>query len=693
MPTLKLNGKDVEFDAGMTVLQVCEQEGIEIPRFCYHERLEIAGNCRMCLVEVRPGPPKPQASCALPAGDKMEVFTSSDMVKRAREGVMEFMLVNHPLDCPVCDQGGECDLQDQAYGYGAGQSRYCEDKRAVEDKYMGPIVKATMTRCIHCTRCVRFSESVAGVPALGQVGRGQHAEITTYIEQAIDSELSGNLIDLCPVGALTSKPYAFKARPWELKKTESIDVMDAVGSNIRVDSRGNAVMRVLPRLHEDVNEEWISDKTRYACEGLQRQRLDRPYVRNKEGKLVPATWDEAFDAIKKRINGIPADRIAALAGNLACTESMVALKDLMAALGSYNIDCRQDGARLDASDRGGYLFNTTIAGLEQADVIVLIGTNPRHEAPLVNARIRKRFLRGGLKVYNIGNAHDLTYPVEELGKDANIIEQAARGKHPLFDVLKNAKNPVIILGMGALARDDGAEILEVTKFLAQNTAVIQEGWNGFNVLHTAAARVGGLDVGFVPSKDGKGIVRIIEGIQKEEISVLYLLGVDEIDTDYFGKAFVIYQGHHGDIGAGRADVVLPGAAYTEKDATYVNMEGRPQRALKAVAAPGEAKEDWKIIRALADVLGVALPFTTIDDVRARMVALAPQLAECDVIAPAVWKKAPTSLPSVVIGKEAFEEVVSNFYMTDPISRVSPTMVACVKEIVAPKQKDKGKKVA
>jgi NADH-quinone oxidoreductase subunit G len=693
MPTLKLNGKDVEFEAGMTVLQVCEQEGIEVPRFCYHERLEIAGNCRMCLVEVRPGPPKPQASCALPAGDKMEVITTSDMVKRAREGVMEFMLVNHPLDCPICDQGGECDLQDQAFSYGSGQSRYCEDKRAVEEKYMGPIVKATMTRCIHCTRCVRFAESVAGVPALGQVGRGQHAEITTYIEQAIDSELSGNLIDLCPVGALTSKPYAFKARPWELKKTESIDVMDAVGSNIRIDSRGNAVMRVLPRLHEDVNEEWISDKTRYACEGLQRQRLDRPYIRSKEGKLVPASWDEAFDTIKKRLNGIPADRIAALAGNLACTESMVALKELMKALGSTNIDCRQDGARLDASDRASYLFNTTIAGLEQADVIVLVGTNPRTEAPLVNARIRKRFLRGGLKVYNIGNPHDLTYPVEELGRDVSVLEAAARGKHALSDVLKDAKNPVMILGMGALARDDGAEILEVAKFLAQQTAVIQDGWNGFNILHTAAARVGGLEIGFVPGSNGRGIVRIIEGIAKEEISVLYLLGVDEIDTDYFGKAFVIYQGHHGDIGAQRADVVLPGCAYTEKDATYVNMEGRAQRAVKAVSAPGEAKEDWKIIRALSEVLGVTLPLNSLEDVRARMVELAPQLAECDVIVPATWKPAPTSLRSVVIGTDALEDVIPNFYMTDPISRVSPTMAACVKEIVVPKQKEKGKKVA
>ncbi len=692
MPTLKLNGVDVEFEAGMTVLQVCEQEGIEIPRFCYHERLEIAGNCRMCLVEVRPGPPKPQASCALPAGDKMEVFTASDMVTRAREGVMEFMLLNHPLDCPICDQGGECDLQDQAFTYGSGKSRYCEDKRAVEPKYMGPIVKTEMTRCIHCTRCVRFAEQIAGVPALGQLGRGQHAEISTYIEQAIDSELSGNLIDLCPVGALTSKPYAFKARPWELKSTESIDVLDAVGSNIRIDSRGNAVMRILPRLNEEVNEEWISDKTRYACDGLQRQRLDRPYIR-KDGKLVPATWDEAFGAIKKRLNGIPGDRIAALAGNLACTESMVALKDLMAKLGSHNIDCRQDGARLDALNRSEYLFNTTIAGLEEADVIVLVGTNPRTEAPLVNARIRKRYLKGGLKVYNIGNPHDMTYPVEQLGNDASVLEQAARGKHALKAILDGAKKPVIILGSGAIAREDGAEIIEVARFIASNTPVISEGWNGFNILHMAASRVGGLDVGFVPDKGGKGIVRIIEGIQKEEISVLYLLGVDEIDTEYFGKAFVIYQGHHGDIGAQRADVVLPAAAYTEKEATYVNMEGRPQRAYKAVEPVGDAKEDWKIIRALSDVLEASLPFNSLEDVRVRMVELAPHLAHLDVVTPATWKSTDKALKSVEIGKEPFEEVMSNFYMSDPISRVSPTMAACVKEILLPKQKGKGKKAA
>ena len=584
MPKLTLDGKEVEFEQGMTVLQVCEQGGVEIPRFCYHEKLEIAGNCRMCLVEVKPGPPKPAASCAMPAGDGMEVSTNSEMVKNAREGVMEFLLINHPLDCPICDQGGECDLQDQAFTYGGGRSEYNECKRSVEDKYMGPIIKPHMTRCIHCTRCVRFAESIAGVPELGQVGRGEHAEITTYVEGAISSELSGNMIDLCPVGALTSKPYAFKARPWELQKTESIDVMDAVGSNIRIDSRGNAVMRILPRLHEDINEEWISDKTRYVCDGLQRQRLDKPYVR-KGGKLEVASWSEAFAAIAKQLKGLPAEKTAALAGNLVCTESMFALKNLMKSLGSGNLDCRQDGAQISYENRADYLFNTTIAGLEDADLILLVGTNPRFEAPLVNARIRKTYLSKGIKVYNIGNEHDLTYPVTELGANPQILADIASGKHDLAKEIAAAKNPVIILGMGALARSDGEDIFKTAKFLATNSPIISDDWNGFNILHDAAARVGGLDIGFVPqNKDDKGIVEIIESIESGDIEFLYLLGVDEIDTRYFGDAFVVYQGHHGDIGAERADVILPAAAYTEKSATYVNMEGRPQRTQKAVPA-------------------------------------------------------------------------------------------------------------
>lgn len=682
MPTLKIDGQEYEFEQGMSVIQVCDQNGIEIPRFCYHEKLQIAGNCRMCLVEVKPGPPKPQASCALPAADKMEVFTNTPMVKNAREGVMEFLLVNHPLDCPVCDQGGECDLQDQAVAYGSGTSRACgEHKRSVEDKYMGPLVKTVMTRCIQCTRCIRFTEDIAGTTELGATGRGNDMQITTYLERALTSELSANIIDLCPVGALTSKPYAFAARPWELKKTESVDVMDAVGSNIRVDSRGNAVLRVLPRLNEEINEEWISDKTRYACDGLQRQRLDRPYIRV-EGKLKPASWDEAFDAIAKRLEGVAGEKIAALAGDLACTESMVALRELMEKLGSGNMDCRQDGAHLDANDRASYLFNTTIAGLEQADLILLVGTNPRWEAPLVNARIRKRYLKGGLKVVNIGASHDLTYPVEELGNNPQLLEQIADGSHPLAKEIAAAKRPVIILGVGALARDDGADILAAAKHLASNSPMIQEGWNGFNLLHTAAARVGGLEVGFVPQEGGRDIAGIIEGISKGEVEVLYLLGVDEIDTKYFGNAFVIYQGHHGDIGASRADVVLPGAAYTEKNATYVNMEGRPQRAVQAVFPPGEAKEDWKILRALAERLGKQVGFNTLLEVRQLMVERAPQLAHLDAVTPAEWKPSPKALPKMAIAKEKFEDVIRNFYMTDAISRVSKTMAECTRVILS-----------
>lgn len=681
MPTLKIDGEEYDFEAGMTVIQVCDQNGIEIPRFCYHEKLQIAGNCRMCLVEVKPGPPKPQASCALPAGDKMEIFTQSDMVRRAREGVMEFLLINHPLDCPICDQGGECDLQDQAVAYGSGLSRYQEHKRSVEEKYMGPLVKTEMTRCIHCTRCIRFTEDVAGTMELGATGRGNHMEITTYIERALTSELSANIIDLCPVGALTSRPYAFAARPWELKKTESVDVMDAVGSNIRIDSRGNAVLRVLPRLNEEINEEWISDKTRYACDGLQRQRLDRPYLRI-DGKLTPASWDEAFAAIARRLEGVPGEKVAALAGDLACTESMVALRELMEKLGSGNMDCRQDGAKLDASDRASYRFNTTIAGLEEADLILLVGTNPRWEAPLVNARIRKRYLRGGLSVYHLGVPHDLSYPVEQLGNDPAVLEAIATGKHPLAQAIAVAKRPALILGMGALAREDGAEILAAARHLASRTPITQPDWNGFNILHTAAARVGGLDVGFVPQDGGRDIVGIFDGIAKGEVEVLYLLGVDEIDPRFFGDAFVIYQGHHGDHGASRADVILPGAAYTEKNATYVNMEGRPQRALQAVFPPGEAKEDWKIIRALSGHLGKPLFFSTLEEVRQCMLERAPHLAEVDAVAPAPWSTVPGAAPKLAISATPFEDVVRNFYMTDPISRVSKTMAECARVVLS-----------
>jgi len=673
MTKLTIDGKEIEVPAGSSVIQACEAAGVEIPHFCYHERLKIAGNCRMCLVEVSPGPPKPQASCALPVAEGMAVKTNTPMVKKAREGVMEFLLINHPLDCPICDQGGECDLQDQAMAYGTGISRYEENKRAVQDKYMGPLIKTQMTRCIHCTRCIRFAADVAGVPELGATGRGEHMEVGTYVEKALTSELSGNLVDICPVGALTSRPYAFVSRPWELRKTESIDVMDAVGSSIRVDSRQNTVLRVLPRLNEDINEEWISDKTRHACDGLRTQRLDRPYVR-KNGKLQEASWEEALEVAAEKIKTTSPTKIAAIAGDMACMESMQALKELVLSLGSPNLDCRQDGAKLDASDRASYLFNTGIAGIEQADVILLVGTNPRHEASIINARIRKTYLQGKLKVYAIGEKTDLTYKTQWLGNNPAVLNEIAFGKHALSETLKKAEHPMIILGQGALARSDGSEILRAARTIADNFGLVKEGWNGFNVLHMAAARVGGLDIGMVPQKGGKDVHEILQAARKSEIGVLYLLGADEINTSELGNAFVIYQGHHGDQSAHRADVILPGSAYTEKNATYVNTAGVTQHTAQAVFAPGEAREDWKIIRALSEAIGKTLPFDTLQQLRKRI----PQAK------PAAWK-AGLGDANAKIASQPFVYPVRNFYMTDPISRASRTMAECVSVLLEGKK--------
>ncbi len=671
MAKLTIDGVEIEVEDGITVLQACEEAGVEIPRFCYHERLSIAGNCRMCLVEMERAP-KPIASCAMPVGEGMVIKTNTETVRKARNGVMEFLLINHPLDCPICDQGGECDLQDQAMAYGFDRSRFKENKRAVKDKNLGPLVETHMTRCIHCTRCIRFSTEVAGVEVLGATGRGENMEVGTYVEKAIASELSANIIDLCPVGALTSKPYAFEARPWELVKTESVDVMDAVGSNIRVDCRGREVLRVLPVLNEDVNEEWISDKTRYACDGLTRQRLDRPYVR-KDGKLQPATWHEAFDAIGGRLRGTDGSKIAAIAGDLCDVEAMTALKDLMAALGSANTDCRQDGAQLSAGSRAGYVFNTTIAGIEDADACLLIGTNPRIEAPIVNARLRKRWVAGGFKVGVIGPQADLTYTYDYLGAGPQTLTEIANGTHPFAQILKDAERPMIVVGQGALAREDGAGVLAAARALADSVGAVGDGWNGFNVLHTAAARVGGLDIGFVPREGGRDVVGILNGAASGEIEVVYLLAADEVDSSKLANAFVIYQGHHGDVGAHAADVILPGAAYTEKDGTYVNTEGRVQRGRRAVDPPGDAREDWAIVRALSEVLGQTLPYNNITEVRARMVQIAPQLGEIDTVKPAIWADF-----GVVgnLGDAPFASPVGNFYMTDPISRASQTMAAC-----------------
>lgn len=663
MVKLTIDGIETEAEAGTVVIQAAETLGIEIPRFCYHERLAIAGNCRMCLVEVSPGPPKPQASCALPVGEGMVVKTNTPMVKKAREGVMEFLLINHPLDCPICDQGGECDLQDQSMYFGKGESRYPENKRAVADKYMGPLIKTTMTRCIHCTRCIRFTDDIAGIEEMGALNRGEHMEITSYLEKSLSSELSANVIDLCPVGALTSRPYAFTARPWELKKTESIDVLDAVGSNIRVDTRGLEVMRILPRNHDDVNEEWISDKTRYACDGLKMQRLDRPYIKQ-NGKLKPASWDEAFAAISRKFAKADPASIAAIAGDQADVESMWALKKLFALLGVENIDCRPAGNVLDSSNRSNYLFNSTIAGVDEADRILLVGANPRVEAPIINARIRKAYLNGA-QIANIGSEFNLTYKYKQLGESPKLLESKEVAKF-----FEGAKKPMVIIGQAALNRPDSEAILAA----AAKLDLQKDGWNGFNILHTAAARVGGLDVGFTPTQKGKATAEILQAAQNKEIKIVYLLEADEIDTNALKNAFVIYQGHHGDAGAKIADVILPGAAYTEKEATYVNTEGRVQRTQQAIFPPNEAREDWKIIRALSEILEQTLPFNNVDELRAAMFKEIPHLGVTDHIEPAKWQ-APKS-GSQKITDDKFEYPIGNFYQTCPISRNSKTMAEC-----------------
>jgi len=657
MPKLTVDGIEVEVPAGATVLQACEAAGKEIPRFCYHERLSIAGNCRMCLVEVKPGPPKPQASCALPAADKQEVFTQSPMVKKAREGVMEFLLINHPLDCPICDQGGECDLQDQSIAYGKGQSRFHENKRAVTDKYMGPIVKTTMTRCIQCTRCVRFAEEVSGIEEIGAIYRGENMQITSYLEQAVTSELSGNVVDLCPVGALTSKPYAFEARPWELKKTPGIDVMDAVGTNVRFDSRGPQVLRVLPRINEDVNEEWASDKTRHAVDGLVRRRLDRPYVRI-EGKLTETTWAEAFAAIKAVEAG---SSVAAIAGDQLDCETAFAAKALLGLMGSALLEGRQTGMDYDVSSLAAVNFNSTIAGIETADAILIVGSNLRWEAPLINTRVRKAAKRGA-SIFAIGEEVNLTYPVQWLGNDLALLgglPQAAR------DAFGKAERPALILGGGGLkAGAQGA-----TLGLIDPLGLIKDGWNGYNVVHLAAARMGTLMLGY--GQKG-GVADLVNAAPK----LLFLLGADDVDLSRFDRSFKVYIGHHGDAGAAGADVVLPGAAYTEKPGTYVNTEGRVQRSDRAVFPPGDAREDWAILRALSDVLGHRLPFDTLDALRAAMAAEVPALG-AEGLAGYAWQ-AP-KLATAASGPVGYP--IKDFYLTNPIARASDTMQRCSAELI------------
>ena len=674
MSKIIIDGTEIDVPADYTLLQACEAAGAEVPRFCFHERLSIAGNCRMCLVEVKGGPPKPTASCAMnvrdlrpgPNGEPPVVLTTSPMVKKAREGVMEFLLINHPLDCPICDQGGECDLQDQAMAYGVDTSRFAENKRAVEDKEIGPLVKTTMTRCIQCTRCVRFSTEVAGVTDLGLTGRGEDVEITSYLEAAMTSELQGNIIDLCPVGALTSKPYEFKARPWELTKTESVDVMDATGAAIRVDSRGSEVMRILPRLNEAVNEEWISDKTRFIFDGLKTQRLDRPFIRV-NGKLQPASWQEAFAAIADKVKATKPAHIGALAGQLAAVEDMFALKSFMDSLGVSNLDARFPGSPLHPKHgRASYVFNSTIAGIEDADAIIIIGSNPRLESPVLNARIRKRYVRGNVFIGVVGEQADLTYPYEYLGAGpdsfAKSVEKALTGK----------QKPIFVIGQGALNRADGAAVLSMVAEAARKLGVVKDGWNGFNVLHTEAALVGALDLGFVPGEGGLDTAAMLKS---GALDVLFLLGVDEVVVPE--GAFVVYQGTHGDAGAHRADVILPGAAFTEKSGLYVNTEGRVQMTNRASFPPGEAREDWAILRALSAVLGKALSFDSLSQLRKSLFVAHPHFAAINGIA--VSDAGAINVLAGLggkVGKDAFHSPVTDFYLTNPIARASKTMAAC-----------------
>ena len=670
MSKIIIDGKELDVPAEYTLLQACEASGAEIPRFCFHERLSIAGNCRMCLVEVKGGPPKPTASCAMavkdlrpgPNGEPPVVLTNSPMARKARQGVMEFLLINHPLDCPICDQGGECDLQDQSMAYGADSSRFHENKRAVENKYIGALVKTSMNRCIQCTRCVRFVTEVAGAPELGAIGRGEDMEITSYLESAMTSELQGNVVDLCPVGALTAKPTAFHARPWEYVHTESVDVMDALGSSIRIDSRGREVVRILPRTNEAINEEWISDKTRHIVDGLKTQRLDRPYVRV-GGKLKSTSWAEAFAAIATRTKAAGAARIGAIVGDLATVEEMFALKDLMTRLGSRNIDCRQDGSRLHPKfGRASYTFNSTVAGIDQADSILIVGANPRHESPVLNARIRKRWLKG-VPVSLIGERADLTYDYAYLGA----------GPESLAGVSAPAgEKPMLILGAGAFRRGDGVAVLAASAKAARTMGAVKEGWNGFNVLQTAASRVGGLDLGLVP---GEGGLDAAEMAKAGGLDVLFNFGADEIDVQ--PGAFVIYVGTHGDRGAHRADVILPGAAYTEKTGTFVNTEGRPQLADRAIFPPGDAREDWSILRALSDSLGAKLPYDSLRQLRVAVAAAHPDLVRLDAVAAA--DAAPLAGLADVVGaldKVPFASAIEDFYLTNPIARASRTMAEC-----------------
>lgn len=672
MPKLTIDDQEIEVEAGTSIIQAADQLGVEIPRFCYHDRLSVPANCRMCLVEVEGGPPKPVASCAMQCGEGMVVKTQSEMVKKARKGVMEMMLINHPLDCPICDQGGECDLQDEAVAYGFDRSRYNENKRAVKDKPFGPLVKTIMTRCINCTRCVRFSEEIAGFNDLGQLNRGEDAEIGTFINSAISSELSGNLIDVCPVGALTSKPYAFTARSWELKKTDSIDVHDGLGANIRVDSRNDEVMRILPRVNDSINEEWIDDRTRFAYDGLKKNRLDKPYIKDEETKkLRPADWSEAISFLSDKLNTFKPDNIAALAGDLCDAESMFALKELMGSLGVQNLECHVDGAKFDVSNKAGYRFNSGIAGIDKADAILLVSINPRHEAALVNSRILRANMNRNVPVAMIGEHVDLAYDYDHLGNSPKDIEKLIKARSGFAKILKEARRPLIIIGSGAFKREDGLAVHGLLKKLADKFDVVTDEWNGFNVLHMAASRMAALEMEFT----------LTEPFNLSEMGFVYLLGVDNEETlsNIHPHAFVVYQGHHGDAGAHRADLILPGAAYTEKSGLYMNTEGRVQNARQAVRPLGDAKEDWTILRAISDACGKPLSYNNIVQLRSKLADEYPAFASIDEVENVVWGNFGDMKSE--LSDKSFGNLIDNFYQTNVITKSSVTMMQCTAEFV------------
>ena len=666
MLKLKVNNIDVEVEEGLTVLQACEKAGVEIPRFCYHEKLSIAGNCRMCLVEMEKSP-KPVASCAMPAAEGMNIKTNTPFVEKARKGVMEFLLANHPLDCPVCDQGGECDLQDQSMFYGVDKSRFNENKRQVPEKNMGPLIKTQMTRCIHCTRCVRFATEIAGVPELGAIGRGEDMQITTYLEKSMQSELSANVVDLCPVGALTSKPYVFEARPWELKKTESIDVMDAIGSNIRVDTYGWEVKRILPRINENINEEWISDKSRYACDGLLNQRLDTPYVKY-NNKFEKASWDEVFNIIKSKFNNTDKNKICGLTGDLVNMETLFIFKEFFnKTLGSQNVESRNDHTYLNAEKRENYLFNSTINGVEESDFIFLIGTNPRYEATILNARIRKSYVQNKTKIISLNNVGDLTYPYEFLDGKINNIKEISEDSHKVSKLIKEAKKPLIVFGQSAFKSKSAKYIFEAMKnFLNKNNKISNE-WNSLNVISDNASTVGSLDLGLYKTTDGSN--NVLEDLNNNKFEIVYLLGLDSFQFKKKNE-FIIYQGSHGDKGAEIADIILPGAAYTEQNGYFTNLEGKLQKAYKASYPPEEAKEDWLIINELAEAMNHRKLFNDKDELDSSMLNYLNLYIEKDNLV------ISTEIKDLIFENEILKITNEDYYYSNVIARASKTMFEC-----------------